>query len=395
MYHKKILFLGGAFSQLPAIQYAKEEGCYVIIADYLPENPGRHFADEYYKISTTKKDEVLKLAKKLKIDAVSAYASDPAAPTAAYVSEKLNLVGSSCRSVEILSNKNLFRDFLKSNGFNCPWFFTGTELHELKDRYNGARAVLKPVDSSGSKGVVEINSIKELESNFERVKSLSRSGNVILEEFIERNGPQMHGEGFVVRGEIKFMLLGDQEFSKTNGLAPYSTLIPSKFHTDVMNDAVAQVKSVIQKVGFYTGGINIELIRDKNDRIYILEIGARNGGNFMPQLIKYATGFDLVKANIDILFNKNLKTEQSKIIDNHFAQIILHSKVDGTFQGVVIPEKLKKNILETNIYYEPGDKINKYKNSRDVVGVCILQISNYLEMMYYYKYLERNEWVKT
>ena len=87
---KKILMLGGSMQQIPAIKRAKELGFYVITCDYLPNNPGHKFADEWYNVSTTDLDGVLTLAKNLDIDGVVAYASDPAAPTAAYVSEKMN-----------------------------------------------------------------------------------------------------------------------------------------------------------------------------------------------------------------------------------------------------------------------------------------------------------------
>ena len=54
---------------------------------------GMQYADAYYNVSTTDKEAVLELAEKLEIDGIVAYASDPAAPTAAYVSEKMGLPG--------------------------------------------------------------------------------------------------------------------------------------------------------------------------------------------------------------------------------------------------------------------------------------------------------------
>lgn len=97
---KRILFLGGAPTQIPPIKYALEQGHYVITCDYLPENPGHKLAHEYHDVSTTDKEAVLALAKSLNIDGIVAYASDPAAPTAAYVSENLGLPGNPYESVE-------------------------------------------------------------------------------------------------------------------------------------------------------------------------------------------------------------------------------------------------------------------------------------------------------
>ncbi len=84
---KKILLLGGSTQQIPAIEYANKMGYYTLLCDYLPDNPGKKYADKFYCVSTTDKDAVLKVAEKEKIDGIVAYASDPAAPTAAYVAE--------------------------------------------------------------------------------------------------------------------------------------------------------------------------------------------------------------------------------------------------------------------------------------------------------------------
>ncbi len=392
MKRKKILFLGGAHSQLPAIKYAKSIGLKVITADYLPSNPGHKISDEYYNISTVDKERILELSKKIKIDAISAYASDPAAPTAAYVSEKMRLVGSSYKAVMTLSDKLLFRTFLKENGFKTPWYFGSEVLEDLTTKYPGGKAILKPVDSSGSKGISLVNNIEDLKKNFPLAMKYSRSKHVIVEEFIERKGPQIHGEGFVLNGEIVFILLGDQVFSPSNNLIPYSTIVPSICHKDIMNEAHQLVKSAIEKVGFNTGGLNIEIIRDKHDHLYILEIGARNGGNFMPQLMKHATGFDLVKANIDALINEKIIPLNTKIILEHYTQVILHAENDGLFVGIDIPDKLHSCIEEKHIYYRPGQIIKRYKDSGDVIGVAIFKLREQEHLNIFKLYLDNNNW---
>src|SRR6056297_3205984 len=119
---KKILLLGGSYGQLSAIVKAKKRGLYTILCDYLPDNPGRALVDQYYEVSTTDKSAVLDIAKKHEIDAVLAYASDPAAATQAYVSNKLGLKGNPEKSVYVLSNKNVFRAFQRENNFSIPAF---------------------------------------------------------------------------------------------------------------------------------------------------------------------------------------------------------------------------------------------------------------------------------
>ena len=117
---KKILLLGGSAQQVVAIDAAKRLGYYTVLCAYLPDNPGQYAADKFYPVSTTDKEYVLEIAEKERINGVLAYASDPAAPTAAYVAEKMGLPGNPYPSVEILCNKDQFRKFLAENGFSTP-----------------------------------------------------------------------------------------------------------------------------------------------------------------------------------------------------------------------------------------------------------------------------------
>ncbi|MGY6522401.1 MAG: ATP-grasp domain-containing protein [Mongoliitalea sp.] len=392
---KKVLVLGGAPSQVPFIKYCKNKGYYVITADYLPNNPGHLYSDRYYNVSTVNTEDILKIAAKNKIDGVFAYASDPAAITAAYVSEKLGLNGGGFEAVKVLSNKALFREFQQKNRFSFPKFYSFRDYVETEEYLNENKEyVIKPVDSSGSKGVFKIKGFKELKNLFEVSKSFSRSGEVIIEELIPRKGPQIHGEGFVVDGDLKFILLGDQYFSGIGGAIPYSTLVPSVFHKDVISTVVAEVSRLIKSVGFQNGGINIEVIISSNDEIFILEIGARNGGNFMPSLIKYSSGFDLIAANVGLILNESYLINSLKY-DRNFksrAQLIVHSLKYGVLNNIDFPEDLKHRILECNFYNQIGDSINEYNNSKDVIGVCIIDIENYY--LKYLEYLKLNQWIK-
>lgn len=220
MEKKKILMLGGSDTQVSAIKKAREMGYYVIICDYLPNNPGQKFADESYSVSTTDEEAVLNLARTLKVDAVLTYASDPAALPAAYVSERLNLPGNPYHAVEILSRKDVFREFMCKNGFFTPESKAVTDYNSALDFIKKLKraAIIKPVDSSGSKGVFKIMPGEDFEERFKNALSFSNAKIVIVEEFIKKKGYQIGGDGFLSNGELIFRCFGDIHFSKTNPL---------------------------------------------------------------------------------------------------------------------------------------------------------------------------------
>ena len=106
---KKILLLGGSRYLLPVIKSAHELGLYVITCDYLPDNIAHKYSDEYVNVSIIDKEAVLEVAKKLEIDGIMSFATDPGVVTAAYVAEKLGLpYGGSYESVSILQDKRPF-----------------------------------------------------------------------------------------------------------------------------------------------------------------------------------------------------------------------------------------------------------------------------------------------
>ena len=209
---KRVLMLGGSLYQTYAIKEAVRLGYYVITCDYLPGNPGHKFAHEYHNVSTTDKEAVLALAKELKVDGVVAYASDPAAPTAAYVCEKLGLPTSPYKSVEILSNKDLFRDFLQKNNFICPkakGYDTYEEALKDIDEYR-LPVMVKPVDSSGSKGINKLTDWSQLEAFVEDALHYSRRKRFLIEEFIVKKGHQISGDAFSVDGKLAFYCFGNE-----------------------------------------------------------------------------------------------------------------------------------------------------------------------------------------
>ncbi len=370
---KKIMILAGTHFQVPVIECTRNQGHFVITCDNIPDNPGHKLADKYYNVSTTDLDGVLNIARKEKIDGILAYGSDPAAPTAAYVSERLKLPGNEYSTVLTLTDKGLFRKFLLRNKFNTPEFGVCKSLREFKELAKGFQNpfYIKPVDSSGGKGVTRIEQHKYLEEAFRYALSYSRKGEIIVEEEIIKKGPNIHGEAFVYNGKIKFMLLGDQYFNQNEPYAPLTTLLPSTVHKDLMGKIHELLSNLLNRIGFKTGGLNIEIIRDNKDRIYFVEIGARSGGNFMPQLIRAATGFDLVAADIKGVLDEEINYDHSFPDGNFFAYVILQSPVEGKFLNYYIPEVFNEYIIKELVYVESGSNISHYHSSRDAIGIVL------------------------
>lgn len=379
---KKILMLGASHFQVPAIKYAKEAGYYVITADYKPDNPGHKFSDEYHNISTIKKDEILKLSSALNIDGILSYASDPGAPTAAYVSEKLELPGNPYRSVLTLQRKDLFREFLKEYGFNVPESDSFEEKDKAKqfadyllDKFD--YIIVKPVDSSGSKGVSKLSAIDKFEALFEKAKEFSLSDEVVVEQFIEKKSYQMDGDGFVWDGHLAFSCFGTQHNDfECHPHVPVGISFPYVGDKVIQERARKQIDRIMSLLDMKVGGLNIEFILDQNDNIYIIEIGPRSGGNLIPEVIRYATDIDLIKYAVEGALGKDCSDLKQVDTKGFYSSYILHARKTGTVESIVISDEIVPNIVEQNIMVDKGDAVQKFDGSHNTLGTFILRFED-------------------
>lgn len=268
---KKILLLGGSAQQIVAIQTAKQLDYYTVLCDYLPDNPGQHFADKFYLVSTTDKDAVLQVARDEAVDGVLAYSSDPAAPTAAYVSEKLGLPGIPYSIAKCFCEKNLFRAFLHENGFHVPGY---AELHDNSDlsEVQGLHfpLIIKPGDSSGSKGVTVVHSFDEVKPARKTARQYSRNGIVIVEEFIERDHPDViEAEIIVVDGKVAVWgLMSTIRDDTTNPLVPAAYSYPIGISPERVELVKREITALMQCSQIRYGAFNIEAVIDNKNRLF-------------------------------------------------------------------------------------------------------------------------------
>lgn len=378
---KRVLMLGGSIYQTYAIKAAVEMGYYVITCDYLPDNPGHKFAHEYHNVSTTDKEAVLELARKLKVDGIVAYASDPAAPTAAYVSEKLGLPTSPYKSVEILSKKHLFRQYLTEHGFNVPKAKSYTKYEEAEKDIDSFHlpVMVKPVDSSGSKGINKLTDKSQLKAFVEDALSYSRDKRFLIEEFIVKNGPQISGDAFSVDGKLVFHCLGNEFYSTKvdKDFAPLGECWPTVMPQEVIDTLEADLQRLISSLGMKSNAYNVEAIYGQDGKVYILELGARSGGSLIPQVTALATGVDMVPYVIKAALGEDCSDLKMAPVKGHWSNYMAHANETGKYAGIEYDDNFKKNHLVDFVTdIKEGDPVHKYRDAQDCVGELILRYDN-------------------
>lgn len=379
------MFLGAGLMQIPPIVYAKEQGHYVITADYLPSNPGHRFADEYVNLNITESDAVLQEAEDLNIDGIVAYASDIAAPTAAYVAEQLGIPGNPYESVRTLTHKGLFRRFLSDNGFNCP---RASSFESFESAYQYAQSLelpvfVKPVDSAGSKGVTRVDDLSLFKAAYEHALEFARCGQVIVEEEIVRSGYQVAGDGFAVDGELCFRCFANEHFDKlVNGLVPIGESFPAIHDPVALAAAHRETQRLIDLLGMRGGAFNFDFVFTEKGELYFLELGPRNGGNLIPEVTRYATGVDMIKHTVDMAIGDPVPRLALAPCDGYWASYIIHATEPGELKDIVVSDFLQERIVEQNITAKTGDRVEPFIGSNHGLGAMILRFDDQEQMLH-------------
>lgn len=392
MKQKKLLLLGGSAQQMVAIKTAKELGYYTVLCDYLPDNPGQYVADKYYNASTTDVEAVYEIAKIEQVDGILAYASDPAALPAAIVAERLGLPTNPAKSVEVMGIKNLWRQFLHNSGFACPKYYSFHPNSSKNVIIENTKSftfpvVIKPTDSSGSKGVTKLENFDGLEKAITWADSYSRNKVLLVEEYIHNGFPHVIG-GDIFVWDGKVVLFGEMACLRDNiksPLIPIGEKKPAGLNKTQEANIHRELQRIVTTLGVRFGELNIEIILDKEDNVHFLELGPRAGGNMIPIQLSDAFNIDLVKANVQAAMGKKPDFLDNTVypLSGCYVHYVLHSYENGIFKCIQIDESITKNVYRQVFYKNEGDKVEVFDGAGKALGIVFLHFDTMEQMEYF------------
>lgn len=376
---KRLLILGGLRNQVPVIRKAQELGCYVISGDIYPDNYSHKFSDEYRYINVVDNEQVFLAAKELNVDGIMSFAVDAGVSAAAYACEKLGLPHTgSYKSVRILQNKHLFREFLKNNGFNAPKMYRSTTKEEAVERISELTlpVIVKPVDSAGSKGVTKVEDIFNLDNAFDLALRFSISKQVIIEEFITPNGHPSDSDCFSINGELVFFSMSDQYFDKEapNPFTPSGYIWCSSMQKNKQQNIRNDLQRLISLLDMKSGIYNVESRMGCNGEVYLMECSPRGGGPRLAEIVSMKTGIDFIENSVFAALNQEHLMSFNQInSDEYWGELILHSNKDGIYRDLAVDESVKQYIVETDLWVKPGDEVKAFDMANTTIGTMIVK----------------------
>ena len=380
------MLLGGLRYLKPVIDAAHKQGYYVITADYLPNNIAHKWSDEYCNVSIIDKEAVLKEAQRFQIDGIMSFACDPGVVAASYVQNKMGLPSfGPFESVEILQNKDKFRAFLAKNSFNVPQAkgFDSVDAAMEEIFWFPWPVIVKPTDAAGSKGVTRVDKAEDLKPALEYAMEHSISGHIIVEEFIDKQGCSSDTDSFSEDGKLKFVSFCAQRFDAeaTNPYTPAAYSWPSTFSKEQEEYLTSEIQRLITLLNLKTCVYNIEVRVAPNGKPYIMELTPRGGGNRLCEMLRYATGVDMITAITRAMVGDPiLEPIEQKPYNGHWAEIILHADMDGEFDHLEISKDLPAEVVEEDLWVEKGDKVESFEGANNAIGTLVLKFQTAEEL---------------
>jgi biotin carboxylase len=293
--------------QIPAIKAARSKGYRTIVADADPSAPGVRLADVFEKIDLKDKDGMLEAARRHRVaaglDGVFTAGTDFSA-TVAYVAEQLGLPGVSYEVALNASDKARMRACFRLAGVPHPRFAVVDAASRPAadvpcDHLNDLAlpVVVKPVDNMGARGVVKIVDRASLSEAIADASRFARSGNVIVEEFIE--GPEFSIDSVVVNGRVIPTGVADRHIRFEPYFVEVGHTIPTKISEAEESDLLAVFADGVRALGIENGVAKGDVFLGPDGPV-IGEIAARLSGGYMSGwTFPLSSGVDLTGAALD------------------------------------------------------------------------------------------------
>jgi len=370
---KRIMILGAGVYQVPLIKKAKEMGLETVVVSPKGNYPGILLADIWLDVDTTDANRVLDAARQYAVSGVVTTGTDVSVPTVGVVVDALGLRGPTKHMADTVSSKTAFRAFLKEHALNCPDFVV---CHCARDAWGfykrqNDKMVIKPDDSSGSRGVMILDCGQTEESVIDAYRNavkFSRSGRVCAEAFIE--GVEVGGDAFFVDGEVRFLTITRKHM---DSVIVQGHSLPGSLSAAEMARVKDEIQHVASKLGYDNGAVNFDVMINAHD-VTILELGLRNGGNGILDLVYHSEGVNLAEWLLAYTLGDSIPEGGHEA--HSVSSYVFGVPHKGCLKSVTNLEQLTEavpEVFDRVMAHKPGDHVEPFIHNANLVGYLLLR----------------------
>lgn len=345
---KKLAILGASYLQRPLFLKAKELNLETHCFAWEEGAVCKDLADYFYPISITEKEKILAVCREIGINGITSIASDVAVPSMSFVAENLNLAGNRYEDALPASDKYLMRTKFLENNVSSPVFSLVNET--FSDKNFTYPLIVKPTDRSGSRGVEKVYNREDLNIAIERAKKESFSKQVIVEEYIE--GKEVSVEAISWEGKHYILAITDKVTTGEPFFVELEHHQPSRLSNDVQTEIKRETLKALNSLNIKYGASHTEMKITDEGRLFLIEVGARMGGDFIgSDLVYLSTGYDFVKGVIQIALGE---FEKPSFKYHRYSGVYFLSKETAKIKNIIeyaemYPEIVCSELTDTDL----------------------------------------------
>lgn len=328
---KTLIFIDGSALAIPAVERAKELGIRTVVVNYYDEMhaPAKSHADVALKADFSDVDGLEKICREYKVDGMFQGWTDSHLPVYADLCSRM---GWPCygtnEQFEICANKDLFKQTCIRYGVpvarEYDLRFDGEDLDVTDDVL--FPVIVKPTDSSGSRGVYVSRTKEELKENYKKAWDISPSHQVAVEDYLV--GQHVNIYYTLSDGEIYLSAMADRHVDyhdRVGAPMPVCLIHPSRFLSEYEEKVDQKVRDMFRGMGMKNGICFVQGFRCDNGAFAVYEMGYRPNGGATYSLIDACSGYNQMDMLIRFALTGNMGDEEKlKAQTPHFSKVAVN-----------------------------------------------------------------------
>lgn len=311
---EKLLMLGTSLASKEMIEYAKSEGVYTIVTDYLPpeKSKAKLISDEYWMINTCEIDSLEKKCREEGVTAVICGVSEFNLEMSMELCKRLGLPNYCTPDAWHYSrDKADFKLLCKKVNAPIPEdYYLSDELSSDELKKIHYPVVVKPVDMSGNRGITYCYNEKELIDAYKYARSVSKNPKIVVERML--HGREWYSYYAIANGEIRQIALNAMEAQAGELKNLYSITTTVTDHIEqFMSEINPSIEEVLKAVGCKEGVAWVQAMLDDDGHFYIIEMGYRLPGDMPFVTYPGILGFDTIKWMVN--YSRGIKNTVSML----------------------------------------------------------------------------------
>lgn len=385
---KKILILGGNALAIDIVKAAQQLGLYTIVTDWNTpdQSPAKYVADEYWMNSLS---DVETLAAKIienNINGIITGFTDSYLP---YYARLCQSTGLPCYATEAVFEKTLDKAQFKAmcvlhNVPVVPEYEPSTFDPKTLSKHH--RVIIKPVDNSGSRGIVICDNPDEWEEKLAYSKSFSIKGHVLIEQYMDCDDVSF--EYKIQDGEVVLSAICDRYIYKTAtfGSVTKELVYPSRYIETYLQDVNNRVVNMFNSMHLQNGVLFMQAFVD-NGQFRFYEMGYRlsggrhyiftenqNNSNAAKELCHFAVTGSMADYSI--------AQRTNPLFHDICCQLSILCKAETTIYTVIGLEELRAlpQVIDLTTYYREGQTIGKVGTTAQIFARIHVVVKNKEEL---------------